>query len=67
MALIPSMHVFLVLCALAVQSPNDGVVVAPGGSDSAAGTAAAPFATIQKAVEAARASGPKKIVLRGGT
>jgi len=39
--------------------------VAPGGSDSNAGTLAAPFATIQKAVEAVAAGGT--IAVRGGT
>ncbi len=44
--------------------------VAPNGDDSAAGTEAAPFATLEKARDAARAA-PKtemvKIMLRGGT
>ena len=44
--------------------------VAPNGDDSAAGTEAAPFATLDKARDAARAARkaePAKIVLRGGT
>lgn len=52
------MHVFLLLCAIAAQSAEEGVVVAPGDGDAAA---------IRKAVEATRAKGPKKILLRGGT
>ena len=42
--------------------------VAPNGNDDAAGTEAAPFATLEKARDAARTvSEPTKIVLRGGT
>ena len=42
--------------------------VAPGGDDAAAGTAAAPFATVQRAVEAARTAGGANVVtLRPGT
>ncbi len=44
--------------------------VAPNGNDSAAGTEAAPFATLEKARDAARAvrvTEPIMIVLRGGT
>ena len=43
--------------------------VAPVGNDAAAGTAAAPFATVARAVEAARKAGEdaNKITLRPGT
>lgn len=55
----------LVLCAAA--PPDDpAFVVAPGGSDTAAGTEAAPFATPHRAVEAMRSSATKKTLLRGG-
>ncbi|KQR53536.1 hypothetical protein ASF88_01240 [Leifsonia sp. Leaf336] len=45
--------------------PSGAVVVSPSGSDSAAGTLAAPFATVQKALNAA--PNGATIVLRGGT
>src|SRR4051794_15426126 len=60
-----------VLAAAVLVAPSiaDAAVttyyVAPGGSDSNAGTLAAPFATIQKAVGAVAAGGT--IALRGGT
>ena len=42
--------------------------VSPEGSDTAPGTAAAPFATVRRAVEATRDSpGADRILLRGGT
>ena len=43
------------------------VYVAPNGSDSAAGSLAAPFATIQHAVSALPSSGGGTVVVRGGT
>lgn len=45
--------------------PAGAVVVAPNGSDSASGTASAPFKTVQKAVNAAPSGAT--IVLRAGT
>jgi hypothetical protein len=61
----------LFVCVLAAQSappPGDpAFVVAPNGNDGAAGTEAAPFATLQKAVEAMRGSTTKKTLLRSGT
>lgn len=64
------MRSLLLACFLALQTPPPGdgaFVVSPNGSDAAAGTAAAPFATLQKAVEAMRTSTVKKTILRGGT
>ena len=41
--------------------------VSPAGRDGARGTAAAPFATLHRAIEASRAApGPDRILLRGG-
>ncbi|MET0424076.1 MAG: right-handed parallel beta-helix repeat-containing protein [Actinoplanes sp.] len=58
-----------VLAATLVATPASAAAttyyVAPGGSDSAAGTLAAPLATIQKAVGLVAAGG--SVVLRGGT
>ena len=51
--------------ALAVVPATPTIVVAPGGSDSAAGTLASPFATIQKAVD--KAVPGDVIAVRGGT
>jgi hypothetical protein len=51
--------------ALATSEVAPTIVVAPGGSDSAAGTLASPFATIQKAV--AQAVAGDVIAVRGGT
>lgn len=45
--------------------PADAVVVAPTGSDSAAGTVAAPLKSVQTAIN--RAKSGQTIVLRGGT
>jgi parallel beta-helix repeat protein len=45
--------------------PSGAIVVSPAGSDAAAGTAAAPFATVQKAIDVA-VSGAT-IVLRQGS
>jgi hypothetical protein len=59
------------VCVLAAQSPPPpgapDFVVAPNGNDGAAGTEAAPFATLEKAVAAMRGSTTKKTLLRGGT
>ncbi|CAA9321872.1 MAG: Chitinase [uncultured Frankineae bacterium] len=46
-------------------APSDARYVAPNGSDSAAGTATAPWRTVAKAVRAARDGAT--LVLRGGT
>ncbi|GIF25387.1 hypothetical protein BJ973_003664 [Actinoplanes tereljensis] len=62
------MKVLLVLAMLALPAPVAAVstyYVAPGGSDGNAGTLAAPFATIQKAVGVVAAG--DTIALRGGT
>jgi trimeric autotransporter adhesin len=45
--------------------PADGIFVAPGGSDSNAGTAGGPLATVAEALRRASAGGT--VVLRGGT
>ncbi|QIZ99961.1 DUF1565 domain-containing protein [Leifsonia sp. PS1209] len=45
--------------------PANAVVVSPSGSDSAAGTVAAPFRTVQRALDVAPSGAT--IVLRGGT
>ena len=45
---------------------DSAFVVAPNGSDAAAGTETAPFATVQRAVEAMRTSTTKRTILRGG-
>jgi hypothetical protein len=45
--------------------PSGAIVVSPSGSDGAAGTLAAPFATVQKALNTAPSGAT--IVLRGGT
>lgn len=45
--------------------PQGAVFVAPGGSDDAAGTEQAPYATVARAVERAPRGGT--VVLRGGT
>jgi hypothetical protein len=55
----------IVAQAGAVQAATATIVVAPGGSDAAAGTLASPFATIQKAVSTAVAG--DVIAVRGGT
>ncbi|GIM88298.1 right-handed parallel beta-helix repeat-containing protein [Paractinoplanes toevensis] len=62
------MKALLVLAMLALPAPVAAAgtyYVAPGGSDSNAGTLAAPFATIQKAVGVVAAG--DTIALRGGT
>jgi hypothetical protein len=56
-----------VLIVLAPPPTDPAFVVAPNGNDAAAGTEAAPFATLQRAVEAMRSSTTKKSLLRGGT
>jgi hypothetical protein len=60
----------LMLWVLAFQSPppsgEGAFVVSPNGSDQAAGTEAAPFATLEKAINAMRASTLKRTLLRGG-
>ena len=43
------------------------VFVAPGGSDAATGTQAAPFATIAAAVKATAGANPATVLLRAGT
>ena len=60
--------VALVACGVATLTGAE-FFVAPGGSDAAAGTAAAPFATVARAVEAARKAGgdANKVTLRPGT
>ena len=52
-----------------VASTASTFYVSPSGSDAGAGTQSAPFATIPRALAAARAAGapPSTIVLRGGT
>jgi hypothetical protein len=50
----------------AAPGEDPAFVVAPTGSDAAAGTEAAPFATVQRALEAMRASATKRTLLRGG-
>ncbi|MBF4620714.1 right-handed parallel beta-helix repeat-containing protein [Clavibacter sp. VKM Ac-2542] len=46
-------------------APADGVYVSPSGSDAGAGTKASPYASIQKAVDAAPSG--RTIVVRAGT
>jgi hypothetical protein len=41
--------------------------VAPGGSDAAPGSAAAPFRTIRRAIEAAAGAAPARVVVGAGT
>jgi hypothetical protein len=50
----------------AAPADDPAYVVAPNGRDDAAGSEAAPFATIQRAVEAMRSSTVKRTLLRGG-
>jgi Right handed beta helix region len=65
----PTITAVAVLAATLVATPASAAVttyyVAPGGSDAAAGTLAAPLATIQKAVGLVQAGG--SVVVRGGT
>ncbi len=61
-----------VTCGVSSPALADGntttFYVATDGSDDAAGTAKAPFATVQKALEATRAvEGPTVIIFRAGT
>src|SRR5687768_12200467 len=46
--------------------PTTGFFVAPDGDDSAAGSVEAPFATVQRAVEAMRSSSEKQTHVRAG-
>ncbi|MBR1588200.1 MAG: right-handed parallel beta-helix repeat-containing protein [Kiritimatiellae bacterium] len=61
--------VTVVLAACCVGAlAGEEFFVAPGGNDAAAGTAAAPFATVPRAIEAARkAGGANTVTLRPGT
>lgn len=58
-------------CSAAERAPD--FVVAPGGSDAAAGTVAAPFATVRRARDAVRVrrrrqpDGEVTVLVRGGT
>ncbi len=60
----------LMLAALAAGASAAEFTVAPDGSDSAAGTASAPFATLERARDAVRAlrkAGPVTVWIAGGT
>ena len=59
--------VVLAACCVGVLAGEE-FFVAPGGNDAAAGTAAAPFATVPRAIEAARkAGGANTVTLSPGT
>ena len=59
--------VVLAACCVGVLAGEE-FFVAPGGNDAAAGTAAAPFATVPRAIEAARKTGgANTVTLRPGT
>jgi hypothetical protein len=70
-----SLRVLAALCLMLIATPADPCVsfdtfayyVSPTGSDSNAGTLAAPFATLGKAQTAMRAGSIKTTYLRGGT
>ena len=56
----------LACCAVAHAEPSARLYVAPNGSDTAAGTADAPFATIAHARDAARSLSGAEIVIGAG-
>ncbi|PWC43549.1 hypothetical protein TSO221_19530 [Azospirillum sp. TSO22-1] len=55
-----------VLWALPAWAADGAFYVAPTGGDGGSGHADSPFATLKRAVEAARKAGVKSIVVRGG-